>query len=238
MNLSFVNEFSLEDLMDELHIIIELAITHKMQEQNVHRTCKIIRDINPIEFKYYKRYELKADFYKLNSAINAMYKYKKNVTIGIFYLYKEILVYNHIYSDFSMYVAIKRFINDSSYKHKHAGPFIIFEKEKNTIKVNKPIELSNKRYIIKSPYTQIKTMYIPSNRSTRIFVLSYSYLYAESHRYPTVINENVYLEMIKKNVIKNNLDLIPMLYNIQPHHKTIKEVELYYSELLVKKLTS
>jgi len=238
MNLGFVNDFNLEDLMDELNIIIELAITHKMQEQNVHRYCKIIRDINPIEFKYYKRYEIKADFYKLNSAINAMYKYKKNMTIGIFYLYKEILVYNHIYPDFSMYVAIKRFINDSSYDHKHAGPFIIFEKEKNSIKINKPVELSNKRYVIKSPYTQIKTMYVPSNRSTRIFVLSYNYLYAESHRYPIIINESVYSEMIKNNIIQHNLDLIPMLYNIQPQHKTIKDVEEHYSQLLVKNLTS
>jgi hypothetical protein len=81
-------------------------------------------------------------------------------------------------------------------------------------------------------------MYVPSDRASRIFVLSHNFLYAESHTKAVVLNHKLYDEMLKKNIIKTNLDLIPMLYNSEISHTTIKQVEEHYSQLLVKNLTS
>ncbi len=226
-----------EKLIDDLYPVMELAISHKLQEKRLHQMCKLKKDLNPVPHRFNKTYDVIGDFYKLHTSKNALIKYKKNVTIGQFLIFNEVLIYHHIYPQFGMMVAIREFLKDSGYDLKYVGPYIIFEQNEKSIRLNDIIELYHRVYLVKLSYTQIANMYVASDRANRMFILSHYYLYKESHTHPVILNHSLYSEMIEKDIIHTYTELLAMLVNAKQTHKSINEVEKYYSELLVKNLT-
>jgi len=226
-----------EELIDELYPIIELAISHILQEKKLNRTCRLKKDDTPVTTTFTKTFDVLGDFYRLHSIKNALVRYKKNVTIGRFLVYNDFLVYHHIYPQFRMMVAIREFLKDSGIDLKYVGNYIIFETDPKSLVVNEVIELYHKVYLIKLPYTQVANMYVASNRANRLFLLSNNYLYKESHSHPVILNESLYKEIKNNDIIHTYKDFLAMLVNAKYSHTTIQDVEQYYSELLVKNLT-
>lgn len=219
----------MQSKFSQLKDIFELAITENFQLKSGRHFCRLAEDCQKLE--------VNLDFYtRLISGKNR--RYRKNVSIGDFEITEYGIIYHHTHHKPSYLSRIKTYLKESKIPYKMIGNFLFFENEENPLPEKDAYYIEYNTVMIRLPYTEIKGVFVPSNRTNRIFVVSQHKIYAENRTKGTTLNSNIQERLLSSaHTLKIDLDSIPMLFLARYSH-TYEDVEKLYAEKIVNALTS
>jgi hypothetical protein len=164
---------------------------------------------------------------------------KPELPIGRFYIIedKNILIFHYNGYNITTYHAVVKFLKiNKKINFKKVGMYLIFNPE--NIKTNEYFIFDNEKILVKTEHTKIKNVFVPSNRSTRLFIYDVSKLYTENTYYPIHINNSLKYNINFNEFNEYKIHIIPMLYNSKYNILTVSELEEVYSKKMINVLTT
>jgi len=231
----------MQELIKDVCSIIELAVTTKIQEKHVNKFCKIslktFEEKNIFICDNIKTQEAQFDFYRVSDRTSKIIRYRKEYAVGVFYIINDnILIYHHYLRRYHLMSEIKKYLKDGKYNFKYFGDYLFFDIN-NSLKLKDPIHLCDDTIIVKLPYVQIKNVYVPSDKTTRIFLICNNIIYGENKSRAHSLGYYLYHDILDNNYY-DNLDIVPRLFVSNYSHKTLNDVDEEYSKKLLNVLTS
>jgi len=192
------------------------------------KTCKIFR----LYVQQYRRRNENSNEILVGSKIVAAYFYIVNDNILLF---KNML--NRSLMAFYKFNRVLKKVNKNI---KKIGPYILFDHTK--LNIDDFVKIDENLYLFKLPYTRIDSVYVPSKKTFRIFIINTQNIFNEHNSNISWISYDLYKDIIKNEDYESKLvEIIPMLASFYYGTRGItklNELETKYSEKMIKVLTS
>ncbi len=164
------------------------------------------------------------------------------IVAGHFYLINDniLLFKRDMYRVTMAFFKFNRMLKKMGFNTKKIGPYILFDHTK--LNVGDFIKIDENLYLFKLPYTRIDSVYVPSKRTSRTFIVNTQTIFNEHNSDIKWISYDLYKDIIKNEDYENKLiEITPMLASFYYGTRGITkldELETKYSEKMIKALTS